>query len=275
MEKVKSQKKKTKKHAPTLLIGSVMLGVLIGLAVFAPVICQYDPLEQNLTEFLQAPGSRHWFGTDQLGRDVFARVLYAARTDLVMMVLAEAAPFVLGVFLGMLAGYYGGAADWLVGLAADTFIAFPFYLLVIVIAFASGAGTHGIFITYLLVGWLIYCKVARGQSASLKKSEWIAAAKIMGYSDLRILVRELLPNILPQAIVLLMNDMVGLLVIIVTLGYLGIGIAPPTPDWGTMISEGQSLMTTAWWLSVIPGMFVVYTGIALSFIGDGLADRWR
>ena len=179
------------------------------------------------------------------------------------------------LFLGMAAGYFGGAIDWLVGMASDTFIAFPFYLLVIVIAFASGAGSHGIFITYLLVGWLIYCKVARGQSAALKNSEWIAAAKILGYSDIRILFCELLPNIIPQAIVLLMTDMVGLLVIIVTLGYLGIGISPPTPDWGTMISEGQTFMTSAWWLSVLPGMFVVYTGVALSFIGDGLADRFR
>ena len=277
MKRKKTHQKQNsrRKHARTLQTGLIMLGILILLAVFAPVICRYDPLEQNLADFLQPPGKAHWFGTDHLGRDLFARVLYAARTDLTIMFLAEIAPFAIGVFLGMLAGYYGGFADWLIGLAADTFIAFPFYLLVIVIAFATGAGTHGIFITYLLVGWLIYCKVARGQTASLKTSEWIFAARIMGYSDLRILLTQLLPNILPQAVVLLMTDMVGLLVIIVTLGYLGIGIAPPAPDWGTMISEGQSLMTTAWWLSVIPGIFVVYTGIALSFIGDGLADRWR
>lgn len=273
--KISQKRKQRNTHAPTLIIGLVMMGILAVLAIFAPVICPYDPLEQNLTEFLQAPGPKHWFGTDQLGRDLFARTLYAARTDLWIMAAAEIAPFFIGIFLGMAAGYFGGAIDWLIGLAADTFIAFPFYLLVIVIAFASGAGTHGIFITYLLVGWLIYCKVARGQSAALKKSEWIAAAKILGYSDMRILFTELLPNIIPQAIVLLMNDMAGLLVIIVTLGYLGIGITPPTPDWGSMIAEGQSFMTTAWWLSVLPGLFVVYTGIALSFIGDGLAERFR
>ena len=252
------RKKLKKTHAPTLWIGLFMMGLLVVLAVLAPVICPYDPLEQNLAEFLQAPGAKHLFGTDQLGRDLFTRTLYAARTDLWIMVMAEIAPFIIGISLGMAAGYFGGAIDWLVGMASDTFIAFPFYLLVIVIAFASGAGSHGIFITYLLVGWLIYCKVARGQSAALKNSEWIAAA-----------------NIIPQAIVLLMTDMVGLLVIIVTLGYLGIGISPPTPDWGTMISEGQTFMTSAWWLSVLPGMFVVYTGVALSFIGDGLADRFR
>ena len=269
------RKKLKKTHAPTLWIGLFMMGLLVVLAVLAPVICPYDPLEQNLAEFLKAPGAKHLFGTDQLGRDLFTRTLYAARTDLWIMVMAEIAPFIIGIFLGMAAGYFGGAIDWLVGMASDTFIAFPFYLLVIVIAFASGAGSHCIFITYLLVGWLIYCKVARGQSAALKNSEWIAASKILGYSDIRILFCELLPNIIPQAIVLLMTDMVGLLVIIVTLGYLGIGISPPTPDWGTMISEGQTFMTNAWWLSVLPGMFVVYTGVALSFIGDGLADRFR
>ena len=239
------RKKLKKTHAPTLWIGLFMMGLLVVLAVLAPVICPYDPLEQNLAEFLQAPGAKHLFGTDQLGRDLFTRTLYAARTDLWIMVMAEIAPFIIGISLA------------------------------IVIALASGAGSHGIFITYLLVGWLIYCKVARGQSAALKNSEWNAAAKILGYSDIRILFCELLPNIIPQAIVLLMTDMVGLLVIIVTLGYLGIGISPPTPDWGTMISEGQTFMTSAWWLSVLPGMFVVYTGVALSFIGDGLADRFR
>ena len=247
------RKKLKKTHAPTLWIGLFMMGLLVVLAVLAPVICPYDPLEQNLAEFLQAPGAKHLFGTDQLGRDLFTRTLYAARTDLWIMVMAEIAPFIIGISLGMAAGYFGGVIDWLVGMASDTFIAFPFYLLVIVIAFASGAGSHGIFITYLLVGWLIYCKVARGQSAALKNSEWIAAAKILGYSDIRILFCELLPNIIPQAIVL----------------------SPPTPDWGTMISEGQTFMTNAWWLSVLPGMFVVYTGVALSFIGDGLADRFR
>lgn len=252
-----------------------MIGLLAAMALFAPLICSFDPLAQDLYGVLKAPGGEHIFGTDQLGRDIFSRLLYAARTDLAIMVLAEIVPFVTGLFLGMAAGYFGGWVDWIISLAIDTFIAFPFYLLVIVIAFATGAGARGIFVTYMLVGWLIYARVARGQSASLKEREWVASAKMMGYSDLRILFTQMLPNILPQAIVLLMTDMVGLLVIIVTLGYLGIGITAPAPDWGTMISEGQTLISTAWWLSVIPGLAVVYTGIALSFIGDGLADRWR
>lgn len=252
-----------------------MLSILIAAAVAAPLICRYDPIAQDLFAFLQAPSLEHPFGTDPLGRDIFARVIYAARTDLMIMAVAEILPFALGLLLGMAAGYFGGWVDWIVGLLTDVMIAFPFYLLVIVIAFATGAGAHGIFVTYLLVGWIVYCRTARGQSAQLRHSEWMESAKLTGYSDLRILVGELLPNLLPQAVVLLVTDMVGLLVIIVTLGYLGIGIAAPTPDWGTMIADGQTYMTSAWWISVIPGLAVVYTGIALSLIGDGLSDRWR
>ncbi|QLG41119.1 MULTISPECIES: ABC transporter permease [unclassified Paenibacillus] len=260
---------------PTLLVGSVMFAVLIILAVIIPWVSPYDPSEQNLSAFLQPPSAEHWLGTDQLGRDLFTRLIYAARTDLSIMVLAEIVPFCLGVFLGMLAGYYGKWIDKIISLITDTFIAFPFYLIVIIVAFASGAGERGIYITFMLVGWIVFARVVRGLSASYRKQEWIASAQTLGLPGIRIILRHLLPNVLPQAIVVLMTDMVGLLVAIVTLGYLGIGIAPPTPDWGTMISDGQSFITTAWWLSAVPGFAVVYTGIALSLVGDGLADVWR
>ncbi|MFC9708283.1 ABC transporter permease [Paenibacillus sp. NPDC056933] len=260
---------------PSLLVGSVMFAVLIILAVIIPWISPYDPSEQNLSAFLQPPSAEHWLGTDQLGRDLFTRLIYAARTDLSIMVLAEIVPFCMGVFLGMLAGYYGKWIDKVISLVTDTLIAFPFYLIVIIVAFASGAGERGIYITFMLVGWIVFARVVRGLSASYRKQEWIASAQTLGLPGIRIILRHLLPNVLPQAIVVLMTDMVGLLVAIVTLGYLGIGIAPPTPDWGTMISDGQSFITTAWWLSAVPGFAVVYTGIALSLVGDGLADVWR
>ncbi|MGC5771732.1 ABC transporter permease [Paenibacillus pabuli] len=260
---------------PSLLVGSVMFAVLIILAATIPWISPYDPSEQNLSAFLQPPSAEHWLGTDQLGRDLFTRLIYAARTDLSIMVLAEIVPFCMGVFLGMLAGYYGKWIDKIISLVTDTFIAFPFYLIVIIVAFASGAGERGIYITFMLVGWIVFARVVRGLSASYRKQEWIASAQTLGLPGIRIILRHLLPNVLPQAIVVLMTDMVGLLVAIVTLGYLGIGIAPPTPDWGTMISDGQSFITTAWWLSAVPGFAVVYTGIALSLVGDGLADVWR
>ncbi|WP_086074817.1 ABC transporter permease [Paenibacillus camerounensis] len=262
-------------NTPSLLAGSIMFAVLILLAIFIPYISPYNPTEQNLSAFLQPPSAAHWLGTDQLGRDLFTRLIYAARTDLTIMVLAEIIPFCTGIFLGMVAGYYGKWADNVITLITDTFIAFPFYLIVIIVAFASGAGQRGIYITFILVGWIVFARVVRGLSASFREQEWIASAQTLGLSGPRIILRHLLPNVLPQAVVVLMTDMVGLLVAIVTLGYLGIGIAPPTPDWGTMIADGQSFISTAWWLSAVPGFAVVYTGIALSLVGDGLADLWR
>ncbi|WP_081972084.1 ABC transporter permease [Paenibacillus borealis] len=262
-------------NTPSLLIGIIMFAVLILLALFIPYLSPYHPTEQNLSAFLQPPSSTHWLGTDQLGRDLFTRLIYAARTDLTIMVLAEIIPFCTGVLLGMLSGYYGKWTDRIIALITDTFIAFPFYLIVIIVAFASGAGERGIYITFILVGWIVFARVVRGLSASFREQEWVASAQTLGLPGIRIILRHLLPNVLPQAVVVLMTDMVGLLVAIVTLGYLGIGIAPPTPDWGTMISDGQPFITTAWWLSAVPGFAVVYTGIALSLLGDGLADIWR
>ncbi|MHA6528740.1 ABC transporter permease [Paenibacillus sp. BAC0078] len=273
-----SKKKSTVKRiwgTPSLLIGSIMFAVLILLAAFIPFISPYQPTEQNLSAFLQPPSAAHWLGTDQLGRDLFTRLIYAARTDLKIMVLAEIVPFCTGIFLGMLAGYYGKWINTVITLLTDTFIAFPFYLIVIIVAFASGAGERGIYITFMLVGWIVFARVVKGLSASFREQEWVASAQTLGLPGVRIILRHLLPNVLPQAVVVLMADMVGLLVAIVTLGYLGIGIAPPTPDWGTMIADGQSFITTAWWLSAVPGFAVVYTGIALSLVGDGLADIWR
>ena len=264
-----------KKMKPALKIGLCLMGLIVLLAVLGPLVYGYDPYAQDLTAVLLPPSGVHPFGTDQLGRDILARVLYAGRVDLSLMVMAEIAPFTIGVFLGMAAGWFGGKVDWVITLLIDTFIAFPYYLLVIVVAFVTGAGIRGIFITFMLVGWLLYARVAKGMTASLRSQEWVDAARLQGFSDLRIIVREILPNVLPQAVVVLMTDMAGLLVMIVTLGYLGIGISAPTPDWGTMIAEGQTMMTSAWWISVIPGIAVVLTGIALSFIGDGLADLWR
>ncbi|MEK4345066.1 ABC transporter permease [Paenibacillus sp. FSL P4-0184] len=262
-------------NTPSLLVGLIMFAALILLTVFIPFISPYDPSEQNLSAFLQPPSPEHWLGTDQLGRDLFTRLIYAARTDLKIMVLAEIIPFCIGVFLGMLAGYYGKWIDTVITLLSDTLIAFPFYLIVIIVAFASGAGERGIYITFILVGWIVFARVVRGLSASFRNQEWVASAQTLGLPGVKIILRHLLPNVLPQAVVVLMTDMIGLLVAIVTLGYLGIGITPPTPDWGTMISDGQPFITTAWWLSAVPGFAVVYTGIALSLLGDGLADIWR
>lgn len=259
----------------TLVAGLVLTGLLIAVALLAPVLAPYDPAEQNLTGGLLPPSAEHLFGTDQLGRDILSRMLWAARIDLSLGVLAAAAPFVTGVLLGLLSGYFGGWLDYVVGRVVDTVIAFPFYVILVAIAFAVGRGPRGILVAFALVGWVGYARVMRTATRTLRASGWVEAARGGGLSHGRIMLRHLLPNVLPQAVVLLMTEIVLIIVAVVTLGYLGLGIQPPTPDWGTMISDGQPFLTTKWWISTSPGLGVVYTGIALSLVGDGLADLWR
>ena len=263
------------RRSPTLIAGVIMLGLLLAVSALAPVIAPYDPAEQNLLGGLLPPSLDHPFGTDQLGRDILSRILFAGQTDLRIAVLAALTPFVTGVILGLISGYFGGWLDYVIGRIVDTVIAFPFYVIVISIVFAVGAGEGGIFVAFALVGWVGYARVVRATTRSLGSSGWVASARGGGLSNARVILRHLLPNVLPQAVVLLMAEIVAIMVAVVTLGYLGLGIQPPTPDWGTMINDGQSFVTTKWWISALPGLAVIYTGISLSLLGDGLGDAWR
>ncbi|QIK63931.1 ATP-binding cassette domain-containing protein [Leucobacter viscericola] len=262
-------------NSPTLLAGSLLFAVIVLLAVLAPVLAPYSPSAQNLSGGLLPPSPEHWFGTDQLGRDVLSRMLFAAQTDLRIALVAAAAPFVIGVAVGLISGYFGGATDWVASRVTDTVIAFPFYVIVIAIVFAVGAGEAGIVVAFALVGWTGYARVLRAMTAALRDSGWVQAARGGGLSHTRVLLRHILPNVLPQALVLLASEIVLIMVAVVTLGYLGLGIQPPTPDWGTMIADSQQFITTNWWLSTFPGLAVVLTGVALSLLGDGLGDVLR
>ncbi len=259
----------------TLVVGLVLAALLVAVALLAPLLAPFDPAEQNLTGGLLPPSAEHLFGTDQLGRDILSRMLWAARTDLSIALLAAATPFVTGLLLGLASGYFGGRLDYVVGRVVDTVIAFPFYVILVAIAFAVGRGPKGILVAFALVGWVGYARVVRTATRTLRASGWVEAARGGGLSHARVVLRHLLPNVLPQAVVLLMTEIVLIMVAVVTLGYLGLGVQPPTPDWGTMISDGQPFVTTKWWISTLPGLGVVYTGIALSLVGDGLADVWR
>ena len=249
--------------------------MIVAVAVFAPQLAPQSPNAQDLSAGLLPPSADHFFGTDQLGRDLFSRVLYAARTDIGIAVSAAIAPFIIGVTAGLVAGYFGRATDWVISRITDTVIAFPFYVIVIALVFAIGAGPQGIIVAFALVGWVGYARVIRAMTATLRELGWVRAARGAGLSDTRVLIRHILPNVLPQAIVLLTTEIVLIMVAIVTLGYLGMGIQPPTPDWGTMISDGQAFVTTHWWLTLLPGLAVVITGVALSLLGDGIGDALR
>ncbi len=260
---------------PTLIIGATMTLFLIVIAVFAPEIAPYNPIKQDLSETLASPSGHHLLGTDQLGRDTFSRLLYGARTDLKVGFLAVLFPFILGTFLGSLAGYFGRWVDTIIMRLVDVVVAFPFYVLVIALVFVLGTGEKSIYIAITAVGWVSYARIIRGEILVAKQQEYVLAAQAGGLSSARIIGRHVLPNVITQAIIYAMSDIVQDILAIVTLSYLGLGIAPPTPDWGSMISDGQNFLTTHWELSTIPGLAVVVVGLSLSLLGDGLADLLR
>jgi peptide/nickel transport system permease protein len=260
---------------PALMAGVVILVVVVGMAVAAPLITSYNPNAQDLTASLAGPGGKHLLGTDQLGRDTFTRLLYGLRLDLRIAFIAVLFPFVLGTVLGTLAGYFGGWVDAVIMRLVDIVVAFPFYVLVIALVFVLGPGDRSIYIAITAIGWVAYARIIRGEILVAKRQDYVTAARSGGLSDLRIMSRHLLPNVITQAFVYAMSDIVQDILAIVTLGYLGLGIPPPTADLGSMISDGQNFLSTHWQLTTIPGLVVVIVGLGLSLVGDGLADLLR
>jgi peptide/nickel transport system permease protein len=262
-------------RTPSFVAGVSILGSIVLLALLAPIASWHDPIRQDLVHILQGPSWNHPLGTDELGRDVWARLLYGARTDLRVAFLAVLFPFVIGTTVGLLAGYFGGWTDSIANWFVNVVVAFPFYVLIIALVFALGSGTRNIYIAITIVGWVSYTRIVRGEVLVAKRREYVLAARAGGLSNTRIIGRHLLPNVITQAIVFAMSDIVLDILAIVTLGYLGLGVQPPTPDWGKMIADGQTYLTTNWELSTIPGVAVVITALGLSLLADGLADLLR
>ena len=263
------------RRSPTLLAGGILTGLIVLTAILAPVVSPYDPNSQDLYNILAGFSSKHLLGTDELGRDELSRLLYAARTDLQVGVLAIVFPFCFGTLAGTVAGYYGGIVDSIVSRVIDVVIAFPFYVLVIALVFVVGTGTRGIYVAFAAADWIVYARAVRATTLVVRESDYVAAARSGGLGDLRVLGRHVLPNTITQAIVYAMNDVVLVIVAVVTLGYLGLGIQPPDADWGAMIADGQEFLTTHWTLATIPGIAVAFTGLGLSLLGDGLSDVLR
>lgn len=261
------------KSVKTLYLGTFLLGALIVAAILAPVITSFDPNEQDLMSTLLAPSSQHWLGTDPLGRDVFTRLIYGARVDLAIGLLAVILPYIIGVTLGLLTGWVGGKTDSIIMRVVDTVIAFPFYVLAIALVFIFGPGIKSIVVAITLVGWVAYCRIIRANVLVAKEQDYIHAARLTGLPSSRILRKHMFPNVISQSIVFAMSDIVLSILAIVSLGYLGLGVPVPTAEWGSMIQEGQPYITQQWWLATVPGLFVVYVGFSLSLIGDGLVAR--
>ena len=271
---VPTRRRRRKRNAP-LIAGLVLLALIVLAAIFAPLLTSWDPIAQDLVNARSAPGiPGHLLGTDALGRDVLSRLLYGARIDLRVGFLAVISPFIIGTILGLVSGWFGGWVDTLIMRIVDVVIAFPFFVLVIAIVFALGAGTGSIYVAITLVGWVAYCRIVRGEVLIAKEQEYALAARASGLPTWRILFRHLLPNVVLQAVIYSMSDIVLTILAIVTLGYLGLGVPPPTPDWGSMITDGQQFLLTQWYLATIPGLAVVITGLALALVADGLVERF-
>jgi len=256
----------------SLMAGIVIVGLLVLVAVLAPVIAPYDPVEQHLEQALASPSASHWLGTDKYGRDVLSRLIWGARVDLRVGFLAVLIPFVVGSVVGAIAGYVGGIVDTILMRIVDVFFAFPFYVMVIVLVFVLGAGETSIYLAIAAVSWVSYAKIVRGEVIVARQQDYVVAARLGGMSHARILTRHIGPNVMSQAVIYAMSDIVMDIMAIVTLGYLGLGIAPPTAEWGSMIVDGQEFITTQWQQTTIPGLVVVVTSLGLSWLGDGISD---
>jgi peptide/nickel transport system permease protein len=258
-----------------LLIGGTILGILILVAIFAPVIAPYEPQTQNYQNTQQPPSLDHLFGTDNFGRDIFSRVVFGARIDLKVGFVAVIAPFIIGIVLGSVAGYFGGVADTVVMRSVDIVQAFPFIVLVVAIVAVLGPGLNNMFIAVALTAWIVYARLVRGEILVEKRKEYVVAAKSIGGSEWRVLGGHVLPNVITSSVIYSMADVALYILLAASLSFLGLGAQPPAPEWGAMITEGQAFMVTAWWMCAIPGLAIIITGIALSLIGDGLSDALR
>ena len=260
---------------PLAAVSAVVIFLIILLAVFAPVIAPYKEAQQDLMARLQGPSAAHLFGTDELGRDVFSRILYGARVSLVIGIIPSFISLVIGIILGLLSGYFGGWVDYLLMRLADVMLSFPSLLLSMVIMYTLGRYTNSvicIFAALSIVGWASVARVVRSQALSLKETEYVEAARSIGVSKLRIMLRHILPNCIPSLIVLYTLNVPSCILSESTLSFLGIGVQPPAASWGLMVNQSKEFLFSMPWLALAPCLAIMIIVLAFNFLGDGLRD---
>ncbi|TAX66116.1 ABC transporter permease (plasmid) [Rhizobium leguminosarum] len=257
---------------PMLVFSAGLLLFFVLVAVGAPLVAPYDPIMQNAEVRLQAPSLLHPFGTDNFGRDILSRVIWGARLDLQMALIGVIFPFVIGTTVGTIGGFFGGIVDALFMRLVDIILAFPFLVLMLSIIAILGPGLGSFYIAMALVGWVSYARLIRAQMLVLKGSDYAVAAVSLGFSRPRIMFRHLLPNAIAGSIVFSMSDATLVLLSGAAVSYLGLGVQPPIAEWGVMVAEGQSFITTAWWITLFPGLSIVCLAFGFSMLGDALGE---
>ena len=256
-------------------VGAGIVLVYVLIALLAPVLAPHDPLAQDPLNALASPSGTHPLGTDELGRDVLARVIYAARVDLVVGFLGALLPAMVGTLLGAIAAYRGGWRDSAVMRTADVVQAFPTYILIIALVFALGQGISSILVAFTIIAWVAYARLIRSEILRVRGLDYVLAARAAGLPRRRILWLHVLPNAGSQTLVYLPSDIVIATLGLAALSFLGLGIRPPTPEWGAMIAAGQPYIRDHWWLATVPGLVVVGFGLGLSLIGEGVEEWFR
>ena len=257
-----------------LKIGIIIFFIILLIGLFAPFLTQYDPFYQDYNSLLLPPSFNHWFGTDNYGRDIFTRVIYATRLDLQIGFYTTYVPLIYGVMIGAYSGYFGGSIDTIMMRLTDTAMAFPFLILIIFILSILGPGIQNIYIAVFLVAWTMYARLIRAEMLVEKNKDYIVAAQVLGFGTNRIIFKHAMPNIITSCIIFSMFDFVLNILLVSGLSFLGLGVQPPIPEWGAMVAEGRDFILNAWWISTLPGFFILLTGFALCLIGDGLSERF-
>lgn len=259
----------------SFVIGLLLTGLFIAASAAPGWIAPSDPLAFDMSAILHRPSLAHPFGTDNFGRDILSRLIWAARVDLAIAICTTVFPVVFGTIVGAFVGYYGGWLDTLFGRIVDLVITFPFLVIVIAIVSVLGPGLLNMFIAVSVVGWVFYARLMRAEVLTQKQADYAAAGRVLGYGELRIIFRHLLPNCIGSIIVYWMTDMALGILLGSSLGYLGLGAQPPTAEWGVLVADGKNFLNTGWWISFFPGIAIVLTGLGFSLLGDGVADRLR
>ena len=262
------------RREPRAVFGIIVVVVLLAFAVGAPVLAGHDPLRIDLRERLQAPSAEHWMGTDIQGRDIWARLVYGARISLSVGLLSQSIALLLGVTLGLVAGYYGRWVDEVVMRLADVTLAFPTLLLLIAMVAALEPSLTVVFVTVGVVGWAGMARLVRGQVLVVRQLEFVQAIRSLGGSDGRVMVRHVLPNVIAPVVIAATLGIAGAIMAEAALSFLGLGVPPPTPSWGSMIADGRDLnqLRNAPWTSLFPGLAIGAAVLGFNLLGDSLRD---
>ena len=255
------------------ILALIFILLMLAFALFAPLISTYDPTSTDSKSVLTAPSREHVFGTDRLGRDIFSRIVYGARISLSIGFIAVGLAVLIGVFIGALAGYYGGKLDFLLMRFTDLMLCFPTIFFILAVISLLEPSVFNIMVVIGATSWMGIARLVRASVLTLKERDFVAASKVMGAKDSWIILRHLVPNTIGPVLVSATLGVGGAILIESALSFLGIGVQPPTPSWGNILMDGRSTLGVAWWLTVFPGLFILFTVLSYNLLGEALRDH--